>query len=99
MSWTYKALRATKPASFAAPTPGSKETKPTLLPNAQMQLHSRVVRAVSLGDIAQLYTDFEGTTVDSFSKTVPVYNKAIEVLRQQPKGNWKLTMGDPNARE
>jgi len=32
MSWTYKALRATKPAPFAAPTPGSKEKKPTLLP-------------------------------------------------------------------
>jgi hypothetical protein len=79
MSWTYKALRATKPAPFAPP--GSKEKKPTLLPNAQTQLHSRVVRAVTLGDIAQLYTDFEGTTVDSFSKIVPVYNKAIEVLR------------------
>ena len=79
MSWTYKALRATKPAPFAPP--GSKEKKPTLLPNAQTQLHSRVVRTVTLGDIAQLYTDFEGTTVDSFSKIVPVYNKAIEVLR------------------
>jgi len=64
MSWTYKALRATKPAPFAPP--GSKEKKPTLLPNAQTQLHSRVVRTVTLGDIAQLYTDFEGTTVDSF---------------------------------
>ena len=47
---------------------------------AKTRLHSRVVRAVTVGDIAQLYTDFEGTTVDSSSKTVPVYNKAIEVL-------------------
>ena len=49
-----------------------------------------------MGDIAQLYTDFEGTTVDSSGNTVPVHSKAIEVLRHQPDGGWKLVMGDPN---
>jgi ketosteroid isomerase-like protein len=53
---------------------------------------------VSVGDIAQLYTDFEGTTVDSSGNTVPVHSKAIEVLRRQPDGGWKLIMGDPNGR-
>jgi uncharacterized protein (TIGR02246 family) len=67
--------------------------------DAKTRLHSRVVRAVTVGDIAQLYTDFEGTTVYSSSKTVPVYNKAIEVLRRQPDGDWKLIIGDPNGRQ
>ena len=35
---------------------------------AKTQLHSRVVWAVTVEDIAQLYTDFEGTTVDSSGK-------------------------------
>ena len=63
------------------------------------QFQSRVVRTAIVGDIAQLYTDFEGTGVDDAGKTIPVRNKAIEVLRRQPDGSWKLIMGDPNARE
>ena len=66
---------------------------------AKMQFHSRVVRAVIVDEIAQLYTDFEGTMVDGSGETVPVHNKAIEVLRRQPDGSWKLIMGDPNGRE
>jgi uncharacterized protein (TIGR02246 family) len=66
---------------------------------AKTQFQSRVVRASTVGDIAQLYTDFEGTMIDASGKTVPVRNKAIEVLRRQPAGDWKLIMGDPNARE
>jgi len=65
---------------------------------AKTQFRSRVVRAVTFGDVAQLYTDFEGTTVDSSGNTVPVHSKAIEVLRRQPDGGWKLIMGDPNGR-
>jgi uncharacterized protein (TIGR02246 family) len=66
--------------------------------NAKAQLHSRVVRAVTVGDITQLYTDFEETTVDSSGKTTPIPHKAIEVLRRQTDGSWKLIMGDPNGR-
>jgi uncharacterized protein (TIGR02246 family) len=66
---------------------------------AKTQFQSRVVRAVTVGDIAQLYTDFEGTKIGDSGNTVPVRNKAIEVLRRQPAGDWKLVMGDPNARE
>jgi len=65
---------------------------------AKTQLHSRVVRAVTVWDVAQLYTDFEGTTVDSSRKTTPLRDKAIEVLRRQTDGGWKLIMGDPNGR-
>ena len=63
------------------------------------QFRSRIVRAVTVGDIARLYTDFEGTTVDSSGNTMPVHSKAIEVLRRQPDGGWKLIMGDPNGRK
>jgi uncharacterized protein (TIGR02246 family) len=66
---------------------------------AKTQFQSRVLRVVTVGDIAQLYTDFEGTTVDASGKTVPVRNRAIEVLLRQPSGDWKLIMGDPNGRE
>jgi uncharacterized protein (TIGR02246 family) len=63
------------------------------------QFRSRIVRAVTVGDIVQFYTDFEGTTVDSSGNTMPVHSKAIEVLRRQPDGGWKLIMGDPNGRK
>jgi len=65
---------------------------------AKTQFHSRVVRATIIGEMAQLYTDFEGTTKDDSGNTVPVRAKAIEVLRRQPDGSWKLIIGDPNAR-
>src|SRR4030095_3265496 len=60
---------------------------------AKTRFQSRVVRATTVGDIAQLYTDFEGIKVDELGKTVPVRNNAIEVLRRQPHGSWKLIMG------
>ena len=66
---------------------------------SKTQFHSQVVRAVIAGEIAQLHTDFEGTRQDDSGKTVPVRNKAIEILRRQRDGGWKLIMGDPNARE
>ena len=66
---------------------------------AKTRFQSRVVRATTVGDIAQLYTDFEGTKIDESGKTVRVRNNAIEVLRRQPHGIWKLIMGDPNGRE
>lgn len=66
---------------------------------AKTHFRSRIAGAVTVGDIAQLYTDFEGTRVDGSGKTVAVHNNAIEVLRRQPDGAWKLIMGDPNGRE
>jgi uncharacterized protein (TIGR02246 family) len=60
---------------------------------------SRVIKAVTVGDIAQLYTDFERTAVDDSGNTVILQSRAIEVLRRQPDGSWKLIVGDPNGRE
>ena len=65
---------------------------------AKTPLHSRVIKAITAGDVAQLYTDFEGTTTDTSGKIVETRFKAIEVLRRQPDGAWKLIIGDPNGR-
>jgi ketosteroid isomerase-like protein len=67
--------------------------------DAKTQLHSRVVKAVTVGDIAQLYTDFDGTMLDASGRTVATQHKAMEVLRRQPEGDWKLIIGDQNGRE
>ena len=65
---------------------------------AKTQFQSRVVKATIIGEMAQLYTDFEGTTEDDSGNTVPLHAKAIEVLRRQSDGNWKLIVGDLNGR-
>jgi len=66
---------------------------------AKTRLESRVVRAVTAGDIALLYTDVEGTTIDPSGKRVEARYKALEVLRRQSDGTWKLIVGDPIGRE
>jgi uncharacterized protein (TIGR02246 family) len=66
---------------------------------AKTRFRSRVIRAVTVGEIAHLSTDFEGTMVDESGKTVAIRSKAIEVLRRQRDGGWKLIVGNPNGRE
>ncbi len=36
---------------------------------------------------------------DDSGRTVAIHSKAIEVLRRQPDGTWRLIVGDPNGRE
>jgi ketosteroid isomerase-like protein len=67
--------------------------------DTKTRLHGRVVRAVAIGDVALLYTDFDGTAVDAPGRRAEVHHKTIEVLGRQPDGTWKLIVGDPNARE
>jgi uncharacterized protein (TIGR02246 family) len=66
--------------------------------SAHTRLQSRVIQAVTVGEVALLYTDFQGTTVDASGTTVELRHKAIEVLRRQPDGTWQLIVGDPNGR-
>src|SRR4051812_38386069 len=54
------------------------------------KLHGRVVRVVTASDVALLYTDWESTGGEA--------HKAIELLRRQSDGTWKLIVGDPHAR-
>jgi ketosteroid isomerase-like protein len=62
---------------------------------SKTKLQSQVIRAISVDDVAVLYTDFQGTTMDASEKTMNVRYNAVEVLRQQPDGCWKLIVGDP----
>ena len=62
------------------------------------KFQSRVLRVTRIDDLALLYTDFDGTTVDGSGKTIELRSRAIEVLRRQPDGTWKLIIGDPNGR-
>ena len=62
------------------------------------KFQSRVLRVNAIDDLALLYTDFDGTTVDGSGKTIELRSRAIEVLRRQPDGTWKLIIGDPNGR-
>ena len=66
--------------------------------DAKTHMQCRVVKAVVTGDVAVLYTDFQRTTVEASGKTVEANQKAIEVLRHQPDGTWRLIVGDPHGR-
>ena len=68
------------------------------LTEAKTRMQSKVVQAVAAGDVAVLYTDFQGTTVGPSGETVEVNQKAIEVLRRQPDGSWRILVGDPWGR-
>jgi uncharacterized protein (TIGR02246 family) len=66
---------------------------------SKTKLQSRVIKAINADDVAVLYTDFQGTTMDASEKTMDVRYNAVEVLRQQPDGCWKLIIGDRSGRE
>jgi hypothetical protein len=51
---------------------------------SKTKLQSQVIRAISVDDIAVLYTNFQGTTTDASEKTIDARYNAIEVLRRQP---------------
>jgi ketosteroid isomerase-like protein len=65
---------------------------------AETRLRSQVLKTIHAGEIALLYTDFHGTTIDTSRKTIAICYRAIEVLRRQLDGTWKLIIGDPNGR-
>ena len=66
--------------------------------HSNTKFQSRVLRVTRIDDLAVLYTDFDGTTNDASGKKIELSSRAIEVLRRQPDGTWKLIIGDPNAR-
>jgi uncharacterized protein (TIGR02246 family) len=65
---------------------------------ANTRLQCRVIKTVAVDDIALLYSNFEGTTADLSGTRVELRHNAIEVLRRQPDGAWKLIVGDPGGR-
>jgi ketosteroid isomerase-like protein len=68
------------------------------LVRSKSRLEGEVVKSITTGDVAVLYTDFQGTLPGADGKLVPVHQRAIEVLRRQPDGTWKLVFGDPAGR-
>jgi ketosteroid isomerase-like protein len=60
---------------------------------------SQVSRSVIVDDIALLYTNFRATIPGADEKAREVQFRAIEILRPQQDGFWKLIVGDPNARK
>jgi uncharacterized protein (TIGR02246 family) len=82
------------------PVVGREAIRPMLaaLIGTKARLSGRVKRTITVDDVAVLYTDWQGTSVDPSGKTVEAHYKAIEVLRRQPDGTWRLIVGDPNGR-
>ncbi len=68
------------------------------LVRTRTRMTSEVRKTITVGDVAILYSDFAGTTVDASGEARPMRSRAIEVLRRQPDGAWLLVVGDPNAR-
>src|SRR5215470_3384995 len=64
------------------------------------RMEARVVKVVATasGDEAMLYTDWAATMNDASGKPVERRVKAIEVVREQADGSWRLVLGDPNGR-
>jgi uncharacterized protein (TIGR02246 family) len=71
----------------------------TRMIQSKTKLQSQVIRAISADDVAMLHSDFEGTAMDPPEKAIDVRYNAIEVLRRESDGCWKLIIGDPNGRE
>jgi len=65
---------------------------------ARAEMACEVVRAIEVGDVAILYTDFTGHRRDAAGQLTPMSSRAIEVLRREPDGGWRLIVGDPNGR-
>jgi uncharacterized protein (TIGR02246 family) len=92
-------------ACFARPNGdvliGHEQLRPVLtsLVKEDRRMESEVIQAVVSDDIAVLYTDFRGTRVDTAGERVDVRDRAIEVLRRQSDGSWKLIIGDPKGRQ
>jgi uncharacterized protein (TIGR02246 family) len=53
----------------------------TRMIRSKTKLQSRVIKAISVDDVAVLYTDFQGTTMDASEKPMDVPYNAVEVLR------------------
>ena len=70
----------------------------TNLLSKKPRFESRVERCAMQDDIAMLYTNFVITMPDS-SEPQQMKSRAIEILRRQTDGSWKLIIGDPNGRK
>lgn len=52
------------------------------------------MKVVTSGDVALVYDDWHGSSVDQAGKAVAMNGKAIEIVRRQADGTWLLVVGD-----
>jgi ketosteroid isomerase-like protein len=90
--------RVTPPASETPVEIDGIREMLTRLIGRRAQFKSTVARTVAAGDVAVLYTDWE-ISMNGASEDGAPPHKAIEVLRRQTDGTWKLIVGDPEGRE
>ena len=63
------------------------------------KLRMDVVKVVvGAGDLAIVYNDWEMSAIGPDGKPRERAGKAIEVMRRQPDGSWKVVIDDPYAR-
>jgi ketosteroid isomerase-like protein len=62
------------------------------------RMEGRVVRSVRSDGIAMLYTDWDRTARDAPAPRIEQH-RAIEILRQEADGTWRLIIGDPDGRD
>jgi ketosteroid isomerase-like protein len=65
---------------------------------ARARMQCQVIKCVTTGDLAMLYTDFHGSMTAASGEKREIRQRAIEILRRQADGTWKLVFGDPLAR-
>jgi uncharacterized protein (TIGR02246 family) len=59
---------------------------------------TRVVSVVAREDLAVMYSDWTLTATPSGAPPIERSGKAIEVMRRQPDGSWRVAIDDPFAR-
>ncbi|MBM4247502.1 MAG: SgcJ/EcaC family oxidoreductase [Deltaproteobacteria bacterium] len=66
---------------------------------AHARIAMDVKHVVGAGDGAVLYDDWSMTVTGPDGKPEASSGKAIQVVRRQPDGTWKLVIDDPTARD
>lgn len=63
------------------------------------RLRLNVVKVVAgAGDLAIVYNDWEMSATGPDGRPIERAGKAIEVMRRQPDGGWRVVIDDPYAR-
>jgi uncharacterized protein (TIGR02246 family) len=63
------------------------------------RMYGRVLQVVRAGDVAVLYTNWEGSSVEPSGARIEYRSRSVEVVRRQPDGSWQLVVGDPGGRD
>jgi uncharacterized protein (TIGR02246 family) len=62
------------------------------------RMTAEIVKVVTAGDLAMVYNDWRLAGKRPDGQPVEAAGKALEVVRRQPDGTWRLILDDPYAR-